>query len=236
MNHRLFLRVAAPALVIGLLLLGTCLASIRYIDRLQANLAEILAENVTGLQATQELEIRVRQLRFHTMIYLMDPRPARLEPVAADEASFEKALAVAHAASTSDEDRQLVGEVEAGYRQYQQEQARLRRAVAGGMGPAEFPRLADSHPVHSVVGPCQRLLALNKEKMDQTAAECRRVSREGHLTMLLLGLAGPLGGIAVGSNGRTMGGSVPDGRVLSVDRASELTAVRAAAGSMSSRK
>lgn len=43
------------------------------------------------------------------------------------------------------------------------------------------------------------------------------------------------GSVAVGSNGRTIGGMVPGGSVLSVLSASELTSVRAAAGSMSSR-
>ncbi len=43
MNHRLLIRVTAPAVLVGLLLFGACLASIRYIERLQKNLAEILA-------------------------------------------------------------------------------------------------------------------------------------------------------------------------------------------------
>src|SRR5438445_12302997 len=94
MNHRLLIRVTAPAVAIGRLLFATCLASIRYIRRLQANLADILAENVTSLQAAQELEIRVRQMRFHTMLYLLDPKETRLRPIQVDQKNFEEALKV----------------------------------------------------------------------------------------------------------------------------------------------
>src|SRR5947209_746240 len=202
MNHRLLIRVTAPAVAIGLLLFASCLASIRYINRLQANL-DILAENVTSLQAAQELEIRVRQMRFHTMLYLLDPEPRRLDPIKADQEHFEEALTMAHQASTTDEEREAVRAIEARYRDYRTELAHLRKAAAEGR-PAkpraakEFPHLIDKHPVAQVVAPCQELLRVNKEKMEQTADECQRVSHEGHLAMLVLGLAGPVGGILMG--------------------------------------
>src|SRR5260370_20790699 len=119
MNHRLLIRVTAPAVVIGLLLFATCLASIRYISHLQANLADILAENVTSLQAAQELEIRVRQMRFHTMLYLLDPEPGRLDPIMADQERFQEALKRAHRASTTEEDKEYVRAIESNYRNYQ---------------------------------------------------------------------------------------------------------------------
>src|SRR5262245_51362363 len=118
MNQKLLLRVTAPVVAVGLLLFGTCLASIRYIDRLQSNLAEIVAETVTSLQASQDLEIRVRQLRFHTLLYLMDPSPTRLEPIEADHNSFEKALEVARRACKTPEERACVRSIADSYEQY----------------------------------------------------------------------------------------------------------------------
>jgi len=43
---------------VGLVLLGACLVSVRYIHRLQRNLADALSENVSRLQAAQEMGIR----------------------------------------------------------------------------------------------------------------------------------------------------------------------------------
>src|SRR5581483_7183839 len=101
MNSRLLIRVTAPAVAVGLLLLAASLASMRYIHQLQQSLATVLADNVASLQAAQELEIRVRQLRFHTLLYLMDPEPARLAPIEEDQKNFEEALAIARRTATT---------------------------------------------------------------------------------------------------------------------------------------
>src|SRR5258708_1019372 len=69
MNRKLLLRFTIPSVIIGLFLFAACLVSIRYIHRLQTNLADILNQNVASLQAVQELEIQVRQLRFHTVLH-----------------------------------------------------------------------------------------------------------------------------------------------------------------------
>jgi signal transduction histidine kinase len=197
MNHRLLIRVTAPAVAIGLLLLATCLVSIHYINRLQSNLADILAKNVSSLQAAQDLEIRVRQMRFHTMLYLQKPQQARLRRIKDDQKNFEEALTRAREASTTEE-LKLVAAIEKGYRDYQDELDRLREAAASGKPAEDISNLSDKHPVDKVVDPCQELLRVNKTKMNDTADECKRVSREGHRWMLVLGLAGPVGGILMG--------------------------------------
>src|SRR5262245_7920173 len=136
MNRRLLLRLTVPSLIIGLSFFAACLISIRYIHRLQMDLADILAENVTSLQAAQELQIRVRQLRFHNLLYLLNPQPKRLEPVEDDQAGFEEALAVARRAARTPEEQTQVDVIEKGYTAYKAEQARLR-AAAPGVGLAE---------------------------------------------------------------------------------------------------
>src|SRR5581483_8106306 len=165
---------------------------------LQSNLVEIVAESVTSLQAAQELEIRVRQLRFHNLLYLMDPDSHRLEPIEVDHQRFEEALGVARKACKTAQEEVCVRSIEEGYEQYRKEQARLRATALRGKPASDFPRLTDSHPIRLVVDPCKEFLGLNQARMEQTAAECQRGSQEGHMAMLLLGGAGPIGGILMG--------------------------------------
>jgi signal transduction histidine kinase len=198
MNRRLLIQVTAPAVVIGLLLCGTCLVSAWYIHRLQRNMAANLAENVASLQAAQELEIRVRQLRFHCFLYLMDPRPERLKPIALDEQNFEDALARAREAADAPEEITWVEAISSGYRQYHDELAALRREVSSGWRPTDLSRLADLHPVRHIVDPCQELLRFNREAMEESARENERVGNQAHKVMLLVGILGPLGGLVVG--------------------------------------
>jgi signal transduction histidine kinase len=198
MNHKLLLRVTMPAVAIALLLFAACLVSVLYIHRLQANLAAVLSRDVASLQAAQELEIRVRQLRFHTLLYLSDPTPNRLEPIDADQQHFEDALGVAQGAAQPGAEGDCVRAIGAAYDEYRREQAGLRAAASEGHAPGNFAAVADSHPIKLVVEPCQQLLRINKDKLDAAALESRRVSEQGYLAMLFLGLAGPVGGLAVG--------------------------------------
>jgi two-component system, NtrC family, sensor histidine kinase HydH len=198
MNRHILIPATAPALLIGLLLCGTCLVSAWYINRLQRNITAVLSQNVTSLQAAQELEIRVRQLRFHCFVYLMDPRPERLAPVEADHQHFEEALAAARQSAHTPEEQECVRAIDAGYRQYRDELARLREEVSHGRRPDDLGRLADSHPVQHVVGPCQELLRLNQDAMRHAAQEVERVGGQAHLVMLLVGIVGPLSGLVAG--------------------------------------
>jgi signal transduction histidine kinase len=198
MNHKILIRVTAPAVLIGLLVLGACVAGAWYINRLQANLANILSQNVNSLQGAQELEIRVRQLRFHTLLYLMEPTAKRLQRVADDHEHFEDALESVRKTANTPEEQQCVATIASAYKQYRTEQGQLRDSAVAGQPPADVNKLVDSHPISRVVEPCQELLRLNREQLGRMAEESRRASEQGSLALLLLGLAGPVGGAVMG--------------------------------------
>jgi signal transduction histidine kinase len=198
MNRKILIRVTAPAVLIGLFLLVACLAGAWYINRLQSSLTNVLGQTVISLQAAQELEIRVRQLRFRSFLYLAKPAPLRLEPIQSAQSSFEEALdTVRHFARDADETA-IVEAIEAGYRQYRSEMTDLREHAVGVGSPDDWIALAESHPIGQVVDPCEELVRLHREKMNRTLIESERVSVQVNRAMLFLGLCGPLGGIAMG--------------------------------------
>src|SRR5439155_24657248 len=121
MNRRMLIQITAPTVVIGAVLFGACLASVWSINRLQGNLAQILSENVTSLQAAQELEIQLRQLRFHSFLNVIEPSEKRREDVAQDHARFEKAMAEVRGTANSAKEAALVREIEDGYQRYRAE-------------------------------------------------------------------------------------------------------------------
>jgi two-component system, NtrC family, sensor histidine kinase HydH len=198
MNRRILMQVTAPALLIGVLLLGTSIMSAWYIGRLQSNLANILSQNVTSLEAAQDLEIRVRQLRFHSLLSLLDPSPTRLAQIRQDHRNFEEGLEHARQAAMTAEEHGLVRTIEVGYGQYKNELTQLTAETTKAGPGADLSKLADAHPVIHVIEPCQELLRVNKEAMRKTAEESERVSNQARLAMFLLGLVGPIGGVVVG--------------------------------------
>lgn len=198
MNRRLLAQVTLPAVIIGALLLAAGIINAWYISRLQRNLANILSVNVASLEAAQELEICVRQLRFHTFVYLIDPRPERLEPIEKDHERFDAALARAQQSAITSEEKTCIQAIKSGYRQYHHELTTLRKTVINDSPRSNIIEIADTHPIRHVVEPCQELFAVSKRAMDSTAEESNHVSQQARLAMLLLGIAAPLGGLVIG--------------------------------------
>ncbi|MBL8799332.1 MAG: histidine kinase [Planctomycetia bacterium] len=198
MNRRLLVEVTAPALLLGGLLFGACLVAVWYTNYLESSLARVISQNVAGLEAAQELEIRLRQLRSHTFLYLIEPTPQRLEPIEQDHQRFEEALAEARASALGPAEQTCVRDIEAGYRRYRDELTQLRAAVLSDGPRTDFGRLSDRHPIRYVTEPCHELLRLNKEEMARTALESNRTIRRANLIVLLLGVGGPAGGLVLG--------------------------------------
>jgi signal transduction histidine kinase len=197
-DRRLLLRLIAPPTAIGLLLLGACLAGVLYTTRLQRNLANVLSQNVASLQVAQELEIRVRQLRFHNLLYFLEPTAARLSVIENDQFRFEEALAKAHETANTGEQRQCVLDIENGYERYQRELAQLRTEIGAKKTPLDLNQVTEAHPIRHVTDHCQRLLELNRSIVLETTEETQRATHRGNAAMLLLGLFGPVAGIALG--------------------------------------
>ena len=198
MNRKILIRVTAPTVLIGLFLLAACLASARYINQLQASLTNVLGQSVTSSEAAQELEIRVRQLRFRTLLYLARPEKTRLDPIEEAQRHFEEALEIVRGTAKADAEREAMKEIESGYETYRNAMIKLRGETAQVKTLDDWLKLAESHPISEVADPCEKLVRLNRDKVNHTLDESEHVGEQANWAMLLLGLCGPLGGIAMG--------------------------------------
>jgi signal transduction histidine kinase len=198
MNRRILVQVTTPAVLIGFLLLGSCFAGAWYVSRLQSNLSRVLSENVISQKAAQDLEIHLRKLQYHSLLFLMDPTPKRRERIDNDHEEVEIWLQETEASAHTPEQERLVREIKEKYKKYNSEiYARIDKAVAAGT-LSDLVKLADEHPLSDVVGPFQELLELNQEMMDEASEQSERVARQAKWTMLLIGLLGPAGGVLAG--------------------------------------
>jgi signal transduction histidine kinase len=192
MNRRILLQLTAPTVLIGIALFATCMVSWWSLNRLQANLARILSENVSSLQAARELEIAMRQLRFHTFLELMDPTEKHHKAVVDDRKGFEAAMKKVWEFAGNPRERELVKAIDSGYKKYQSELDEASHK------PLELVRWADEHPIRYFQEPCQELLELNNREMNQTALDSEEISRWAQIAMLLAGLLGPVSGVIIG--------------------------------------
>jgi signal transduction histidine kinase len=198
MNRKLLLQVTAPTLIIGSLLFGACLVSAWYINRLQRNLATLLQRNVASLRAAQQLEIHVRQLRFHAFLYLIDPAPGLLDRVHDDQQRFEACLDTVHGLARTPREQECAAAIADGYARYRHEFDDLRGRVDRGERLPRPQELAEANPVRHVADACHQLLDVNEQTMAATVERSDRLSEELRLGMVLLGLGGPVSGLIIG--------------------------------------
>jgi signal transduction histidine kinase len=206
MNGKILLQVAGPALLLGALLLSTCVVSAWYINRLQNNLSHVLARSVASLKAAQDLEIRARQLRYHTFLQLIDPDHDRSQSIQNDHGGFEASLSKAAEVANTAEENDCIQRIRTAYDGYGTALGQFQKEMQKEVQNADRPpnigpnigRFADAHPIQEVVNPCEDLLEITKKGLAARAAESSRLSQQARLAMLLLGLAGPVGGVMVG--------------------------------------
>ncbi|HEY7326097.1 MAG TPA: ATP-binding protein [Gemmataceae bacterium] len=201
MDRRILLKVTAPAVVIGFLLFGTCVVSAWMVNHLQSNLANVLSDNVSSLEAAQDLETSVRRLHLYCYRFLVDPDRALVDqevPAAIKhyKEDFQVALERAERSATTQAEQDCVQQIRQGYQRYQKAFERLRAEAS--MPRWDYRTLADEVPIQFVIDPCERFVDLNKEMMIQTRQEGERVSRILRVVLLLLGLGGPVSGLIIG--------------------------------------
>src|SRR5581483_9499942 len=198
MNRPVVLHLVWPLIGLGALLAVACLASIWYINRLQADLGETLRTEAAEVQAAQELQIQLRQLRFHLILQAADPSDDRRRQFLDDERRFQAAAAAYRGHAVQAEDLAGIDAVEQGYQQYLAE-------VGAGVGPhpefrtvRDLVRWSDAHPVHQLLTPCRQLTDRSQERMALTVAQSQTQSRWAGRALLAVGLFGPLAGLAAG--------------------------------------
>jgi signal transduction histidine kinase len=198
MSRKILIQVSAPTVLIGLILFIACLVSAWYISRLQRDLARILSREVNSLVAAKEVEVRVRQLRFHNFLNLIDPKHANNQRIDEVHEGFEDALDRAQRSAQGPAEQACVGKIRDGYRRYKQELANMPAELRGLGKDADLHRWVESHPIRHVVDPSMDLQRITREQMEKTAVEAEQISRLVRLTMLGLGVLAPLSGLLAG--------------------------------------
>lgn len=198
MRYVLFGWYSGPFIVLGGLLALACLASTWYINRLQSDLARTVGHNVARMVAAEELQIRLRQLRLHSLVATADPVPHRRKRVEDDRQQVEAALAMAHRETASEDDLRLLETIERSYREY--DAGLIADAIPEGkiLTSEDLTRWADAHPVQGLLDPCRVLADRQRDQMAQSLERSETQTTWAGRLLLGLALAGALGGLVAG--------------------------------------
>jgi signal transduction histidine kinase len=197
-TRRLLLQVTLPAVLVGLGLLVGSLLGVWSIHRLQQNRARLLSSNVRSLLVAQKMEVRLRQVRAHSILYVVEPTTQRRQVYLEDCRQFEETLAAARELAELPSEKRLLEEVARGYRRYRRDVEAARVQAEKWTSPRDLIHWADAHPVRLLLEPCEELLRIDGRTMEQTAQESEAVSEQGRALFLLMGVLGPVGGLISG--------------------------------------
>jgi signal transduction histidine kinase len=198
MKRNLLWRVTAPAVAVGLVLLIAALICVGYINRLQSQLAELLRDDVPSLEAAQSLELAARRVKLANIVYLMDPKPSRLEPIKNNEALFDRAIALARQSISTEEEGKYVEAIAEEYSKLKSELDASRSDESFDRSTSRLVTLIEQRPLRRLADPCHELVRIAKERMAQAGENAGQTAAQAYLAMIVLALVGPLGGLVMG--------------------------------------
>jgi two-component system, NtrC family, sensor histidine kinase HydH len=197
MRQFLFSRYSGPLVAFGALVAVACLSCSWYINRLQADLAKAVRQDVSGMEAADELQLQLRHLRVHSLVLVADASDARWEVVRADLARVDAALAATHRTASTPEDARLADKIERDYLRYRDDLG-LERLPPSGGSMRDLARWSDLHHMSDLLVPCRELADRQHERMKASLERSEVQTVWAGRVLLGLGLAGVLGGLLSG--------------------------------------
>ncbi|QJX00638.1 sensor histidine kinase [Frigoriglobus tundricola] len=197
MNPFLFARHSVPYMTLGGFVAIACLTSTWYINRLQADLARAVRHDAARMRAAGELQIRLRQLRFHSLMVAADPSGSRKRVMADDRELVLAALEDVRRECDAGDDLRLLAVIDDAYQEY--EASLVTRAVATtGLTGRDLIHWADAHPVQGLLQPCRELADRQSDRMAQSVLRSDAQTTWAGRLLFAFGLVGAFGGVLTG--------------------------------------
>jgi two-component system, NtrC family, sensor histidine kinase HydH len=198
MRQFLFNLYSGPLVALGILVAVACLAGSWYINRLQAELARTVSQDAAGMEAAVELQLQLRHLRVHSLVFFADPTDARREVVRGDLARVDAALAAIQQTATTPEDAQLAARIVQDYARYRENLGLDRLSASAAMSSSDVVRWSDAHHMRDLLAPCVELADRQRDRMKESLARSEAQTAWAGRVLFGLGFAGVLAGLLSG--------------------------------------
>jgi len=198
MNPQFVLKIAAPTIVISGLLLALGIVAAWNVQRQQINSSELIAQEVHGMIAAQDLYIDMREIRHQLQQHLRSRDSRHLEEIQKLREAIVKHIAMAKALVRTPQEETSIQVVEQGWREFS---SRFEMFLHGE------PNTPDSHEsvvdqllvdITNVIDPARDYLTLNRDVVDRTNDANRRTTEQSRQAFLLLGICGSAAGLVAG--------------------------------------
>ena len=198
MSQRLIAQLAAPVALLSGLLLVIALGAAWHVHSLQRSASDLIASNVSSMQAAQELEISVREVRSQFTRYLITQDESHLKLIPGLKERTNQALADAERLALTPDEQRLMKRTRQGFERFFAEYERVLAAREQWKYPKIF-ELTDAVFEKEILEPAHEYLRLNEAALTTTTAANQQTANRITVGLVALGVCGAAGGLLGGT-------------------------------------
>ena len=203
MSIRLTIRMAAPSILISLLLLTVGSVGGWIVHRLQRTAAQTVSLDMSTIQAAERLVFAIGELRMELAQFLASGDPAHLKAVPVASEQVERSLAEMETLVDDDDEKALGGRIRAGYQSFLVEWnkvpwQKLPAGVPIDMTRQDVARLNDDLAANRLLAPAKELLALEERLIHKSGGVNQDMAGWVAVFLWLLGICGAVAGLVAG--------------------------------------
>jgi signal transduction histidine kinase len=190
--------MAAPSIVISLLLFASGTLGAWYVQNLQKSTAATLRLDMATIHAAEQLVLSVTEVRAELCDFLATGSRTHLEAISAKCADMDRCLRETEELVDDDDEKTLAGRIRDGYERFVAAFQQLPKAASDAGMRQAVEHLNNALALPGVLAPAKDLLAL-EEKLNRQSGEKNQRMAAGMATVLwLFGIFGAAAGVVAG--------------------------------------
>jgi two-component system sensor histidine kinase HydH len=180
------------------MLLVCAFASAWYVADLQRSTTEVITNNVESVQAAQELEISIREIRTQFNRYIVTLDATHLNPVPRMRQRTSDAMKDVERTATTPQEEILIKRIRQGYDHFFAQHDEILKKPDQAIY-SKIIELVDTVFIKEILDPAHEYLNLNEGMLTQTTRQNRELANRLTIGLVALGLCGSIGGMLGGA-------------------------------------
>lgn len=198
MGTRTIVIATWPVIATSLLLLGLGVLAAWWVDKTQSDNSLLIAQEVHGVVAAQDLYTKMREFRRNLDLFLRTGSRLEFDKIEAHRTDTQELLSEAKRSARTPAEQQLVEVVERGYIHFYDEYQRIQSAEPQELQQKSLARLVDQILTKEVLEPAQKCVDYNRQVIDTSNNALKQTAKRIRIGFILLGTCGSLAGLALG--------------------------------------
>ena len=198
MSIRLTVRMAAPSIIISLLLLTVGSVGGGYVQWSQRRTAKTVSLDMATIQAAEQLVFAIGETRMELAQFLATGDPAHMKAVPSACEQIERWLAETEGLVDDDNEIALAKQIRAGFQRFLDERQKLPDEGPIDETRSAVARLNDDVAANRLLAPAKELLALEERLVHQSGDRNRDMAGWVAGVLWLLGSCGAVAGLVAG--------------------------------------